>query len=74
MMIASPTTTSQAATTMVKNATTWPSRWPCMRENVTNARLAALSISSTHMNMTIALRRNSTPAAPMVNSSADRYR
>ena len=45
-----------------------------MREKVTKARLAALSINSTHMNMTIALRRNNTPAAPMVNSNADRYR
>ena len=61
-------------TTIVKNATTWPSRLPCMREKVTNARFAALSISSTHMNITIALRRNSTPAAPIVNSSMDRYR
>ena len=71
-MMASPTTTSQAATTMVKNATAWPSSSPCMRAKVTNARLAALSISSTHMNITIALRRTSTPAAPMVNSSVDR--
>jgi len=44
-----------------------------MRENATNARLAALSISSTHMNMMMALRRTSTPAAPMVNNNADRY-
>ena len=35
MMMARPTTTSQAATTIVKNATTWPSRWPCRRENET---------------------------------------
>jgi len=67
-------TTSQAATTMVKKATAWPSSSPCMRAKVTKARLPALSINSTHMNMTMALRRSSTPAAPMVNSSADRYR
>src|SRR6202011_3618676 len=72
MMIARPTTTSHAATTIVKNATIWPSSRPCIRANVTNARLTALSMSSTHMNITMALRRNSTPAAPMVNSSADR--
>jgi hypothetical protein len=42
-----------------------------MRENVTNARFAALSISSTHMNITMALRRNNTPAAPIVNNNAD---
>jgi hypothetical protein len=43
-----------------------------MRLNVTNARFAAFSISSTHMNMTIALRRSRTPAAPIVNNSTDR--
>ncbi len=74
MMMARPMTTSQAATTMVKNAIICPSSLPCMRAKVTNAKLTALSISSTHMNITIALRRNSTPAAPMVNSSAERYR
>ena len=73
-MIASPTTTSAAATTIVKNAMTWPSRLPCSREKVTNARLQALSISSTHMKTMIAFRRISTPAAPMVNNSAARYR
>ena len=62
MMIARPTTTSAAATTMTKKAMTWPSRLPCIRENVTNARLAALSISSTPMKTMIALRRISTPA------------
>ncbi|SHU90668.1 Uncharacterised protein [Mycobacteroides abscessus subsp. abscessus] len=72
MMIPSPTTTSVAATTMVKNAMTWPSRFPCIRAKVTNARLAALSISSTLMKTTIALRRNITPAAPMVKMSAAR--
>ncbi|CKP07674.1 Uncharacterised protein [Mycobacterium tuberculosis] len=43
-----------------------------MRAKVTNARLTALSMSSTHMNITIALRRSSTPEAPMVNSSTER--
>ena len=43
-----------------------------MRAKVTNARLVALSISSTHMNTTMALRRSSTPAAPIENSSAER--
>ena len=74
MMIARPTTTSAAATTMTKNAMIWPLRSPLMRENVTSARLAAFSISSTHMKTTIALRRSSTPSDPMVNRIADRYR
>ena len=38
-----------------------------IRLNVTRARFAALSISSIHMNSTIALRRISTPTAPIVN-------
>ena len=74
MMMASPTTTSAAATTITKNAMIWPSRVPLIREKVTSARLTALSISSTHMNSTIALRRTSTPTAPMVNSAADSTR
>jgi hypothetical protein len=74
MMIARPTTTSAAATTMTKKAMTWPSRAPLMRAKVTRLRLTALSISSMHMNTTIALRRTSTPTAPMENSSADSSR
>src|SRR5690606_9378047 len=74
MMMASPTTTSAAATTITKNAITWPCRSPCIRANVTSARFAAFSISSMHMNSTIALRRTSTPTAPITNSSADSAR
>src|SRR5882757_175614 len=71
-MIASPTTTSAAATTIVKKAMIWPSRLPCIREKATNARLQALSMSSTHMNTTIAFRLISTPVAPIVNNRAAR--
>src|SRR5205085_3996145 len=74
MMMARPTTTSAAATTMTKNAMICPLRSPLIRENVTSARLAAFSMSSTHMKTTIALRRRSTPTDPMVNRIADRYR
>ena len=70
MMIASPTTTSAAATTMTKNARTWPVRLPCRRLNVTSARLVALSISSTPMNTMIALRRTRTVVAPIENRIA----
>ena len=38
--------------------------------NDTNVRFTALSISSTHMNITSTLRRVSRPTAPMVKSSA----
>src|SRR5579875_3767757 len=71
MMIASPTTTSAAATVMTKNAITCPSTSPLIREKVTSERLTALSISSTDMNTTIALRRTRTPTAPIVNSAAE---
>src|SRR5262245_42074330 len=37
-----------------------------------NVRFTALSISSTHMKMMIALRRVSTPTTPIVNSSAEK--
>jgi hypothetical protein len=42
-----------------------------MRENVTNERFAALSINSMHMKTTIALRRTTTPTAPIVKRSAE---
>ncbi|SLJ63435.1 Uncharacterised protein [Mycobacteroides abscessus subsp. abscessus] len=58
----------------MKKANTCPSRFACILAKVTNARFTALSISSMHMNTTMALRRNRTPAAPMVNNSADRNR
>ena len=38
-MIASPTTTSAAATTITKKAVIWPSRLPAPRAKATNARL-----------------------------------
>ena len=63
--IARPTTTSAAATTITKNAMTCPSSDPCILAKATNARLTAFSMSSTHMNTTIALRRTSTPTAPI---------
>ena len=37
----------------------------------TNVRFTALSISSTHMKITIALRRISTPTTPIANSTAE---
>ena len=39
MMIASPTTTSAAATTITKKAAIWPSRLPCCLAKATRARL-----------------------------------
>ena len=71
-MIARPTTTSQAATTIVKKDATCPERFPCTLENVTKARFAAFNINSININTTMAFLRTTTPIAPIVNSSAER--
>src|SRR5690348_12222642 len=68
--IARPTTASAAATVMDIRANSWPSMFCSCRENVTSARLAALSISSMQMRMTRGLRRTSTPTAPSTNRIA----
>src|SRR5882672_5826312 len=69
-MMARPTAASAAATAITKNTNTWPpTPRPCA--SATNVRFTALSISSTHMKITMALRRNSTPATPSVKSTAE---
>src|SRR5687768_10688827 len=72
-MIARPTATSAAATTKMKTTNTLPrsSIEANRRENATSARFVALSISSTDMRITTALRRTRTPAVPMKNSTAE---
>src|SRR6266511_5423537 len=70
----SPTTTSQAATTITTSAKTCASWSPFARPKASSARLPALSISSRHSRMTSGLRRISTPAAPVAKSSAERTR
>src|SRR5581483_11386001 len=71
--IARPTATSAAAMTKMNTTNTLPrsSGRPARREKATSARFVAFSMSSTHMRMTTALRRTSTPATPMKNSTAD---
>src|SRR6267378_6161035 len=69
-MMARPTAASAAATAITKNTNTWPpTPRPCA--SATNVRFTALSISSTHMKITMTLRRNSTPATPSVKSTAE---
>ena len=70
----SPTTTSQAATTMTTSAKTCPSSLPFEREKATSARLPAFSISSRQSRITSGLRRISTPQAPVANSRAESTR
>src|SRR4051812_17861685 len=70
-MMARPTAASAAATVMTKNTKTCPATPYCCA-NATNVRFTALSISSTHMKMMIALRRVSTPTTPIVNRIAEK--
>src|SRR6266850_3261558 len=69
-MMARPTAASAAATAITKKTKTCPPI-PRLCASATNVRFTALSMSSTHMKITIALRRNSTPATPSVNSTAE---
>src|SRR5581483_973285 len=71
MMIASPTAASAAATVMTKNTNTWPAT-PYAWANAMKVKFTALSISSTHMNTMIALRRTSTPNTPITNRTAEK--
>ena len=64
-MMARPTTTSAAATTITNSTATWPSSEPNPHPAATKLRFTALSMSSTDMNMMRALRRTSMPAAPI---------
>ena len=81
-IIASPTLTSAAATTMIKNTKIWASLakvadafatalMACILEKATNNKFTALSINSTHMKIIIALRRIKTPITPIVNNATD---
>src|SRR3982751_1617318 len=71
MMIANPTAASAAATVITKNTNTCPAT-PYACANATKVRLTAFSMSSTHMNTMIALRRINTPNTPIVNRTAEK--
>jgi len=73
-MIARPTTTSAAATIITKKAPTCPSREPCTWEKVTKAKFAALSINSTDIKATKALRLVRKPTMPIANKIAESTR
>src|SRR5881396_1317899 len=72
-MMARPTAASAAATAITKNTNTCPPT-PSRCANAMKVRFTALSISSTHMKITMALRRKSTPATPSVNRTAEMAR
>ena len=80
-MIAKPTLTSAAATTIIKktnNCASVPAVTAallrpsviCILENATSNKLTELSISSIHIKIIIALRRVKTPVTPMQNKHA----
>ena len=66
-MMAKPTATSAAATTMIKNTKIWPLPSPLYVENAANKRFTELSINSTHPKMMIAFFLNNTPSTPKEN-------
>ena len=68
-MIAKPTATSAAATAMMKNTKTCPLGSERYDEKAAKSKFTALSINSTHIKMTMALRRVSTPIMPMTNNA-----
>src|SRR3977135_729607 len=68
--MARPTAASAASAAITKKTKTCPPI-PRVCASATNVRFTALSMSSTHMKITIALRRNSTPATPSVKSTAE---
>ena len=61
----SPTTASDAATTMTASAKIWPSSFPDWRANAIRARLPAFSMISSASSTISGLRRTSTPNAPI---------
>ena len=74
MMIASPIAASAAATAITNSAGRCPMSTPWARAKARKVRLLALSISSTHMKTTSALRRTSTPNTPREKRRAARIR
>src|SRR5262245_280847 len=71
MMIASPTAASAAATVITKNTNTCPPMPYCCAKAM-KLRFTALSMSSTHMDTMIALRRINTPIRPITKSTAEK--
>ena len=73
-MMARPTLTSAAATTMTKNTAAWPPMSDNERENVTKVRFTAFSISSTPISTATALRFDSAITVPIPKISPDTTR
>jgi len=76
MIMAKPTATSAAATTIIKIAKTCPvsSKGTIYREKATMAIFTPLSISSIDIRITMALRLARAPYSPIENKIADSIR
>ena len=83
-MIASPTLTSAAATTIIKKTNNCPSvpfdgtlaglarnAELCNLEKATNSKFTALSINSMHIKMMMAFLRVNTPTIPIQNKAIE---
>lgn len=68
-IIANPTATSAAATTMMKNTKICPLPSPLYAENAANSRFTEFNINSTHPKMMMAFFLRSTPKTPKQNNT-----
>ncbi len=68
-MIAKPTATSAAATTIMKNTSICPSPFPLYAEKAAKRRFTELSISSTQPKIMIAFFLSNTPSTPKQNKT-----
>lgn len=73
-IMASPTATSAAATTIIKNTKSCALASPNILEKATSSRFTELSISSMHMKMIMAFLRISVPMMPIEKSNRLRKR
>ena len=72
-MIANPTATSAAATTMIKNTNTCPAASERYVEKAARSKVAAFNINSMDMKMMMAFLLINTPNTPIENRIALRY-
>lgn len=68
-MMASPTATSAAATTIMKNTNSCAFASPNILEKATSSKFTELSMSSMHMKMIMAFLRMSVPMMPIEKSN-----
>ena len=67
VMMAKPTATSAAATTIIKKTKIWPCPSPLYAEKAAKRRFTEFNINSTQPNMMMAFLRTNTPKTPKQN-------